>query len=382
MANEVKKIIYNNINNPNFAMNVINNAIIHYKPHVAEILSFDFEKIEYTMPYIDGPTLYDLYHSDNCTLNPEDREHFITSSKHLISTLEECKNSDSLVNGDWAAHNLIWDQSTLNIVNVDLEGFITYPNTKKVYGNENYVPVIINWINAVVEKITHKFSAIDNFIQDTLHLVNYSIKKNKSSYNGSCEEAGYHSLYNPDNGKLIKRGQREIKTRIDHIINEGKVDFKEKTVLDIGSNQGSLSCYIKRQCHAKKVIGIDYNHLLVNVANKQASYDNNGNNLQFYSFDLVNDPFDLIKAMTGEPDTVDIIMLLSMCMWLSNWKEVVKFCYDYVKECVIFESNGSKNTQDTQVEYLHSLFTRIQLVSEISDDDKGQKFRKCYVCWK
>jgi hypothetical protein len=71
----------------------------------------------------------------------------------------------------------------------------------------------------------------------------------------------------------------------------------------------------------------------------------------------------------------DICFLLSVCMWLNNWQQVIDFAQSR-SHSMLFETNGTPLQQDQQLEYLKSKYAVVNMLSESSEDDPIQKFRK------
>jgi SAM-dependent methyltransferase len=200
-----------------------------------------------------------------------------------------------------------------------------------------------------------------------INLLNYT-KKSASTYSGELYDIGYHTL---TLGDKVLKGQRNPIERFKDV----PFDFNNKSVLDIGSNQGGMLTAI-----ASKIdfgIGIDYDSRMVNVSNR-IKESSNHKNLQFYVFDLENEKLDYIKDLLPT-DSVDICFLLSVCMWLTNWKALIKFVQK-ISENLLFESNGSDEQQREQIEFLKSIYKEVLLINETSEDDPLQKKRKLLLC--
>ncbi len=207
----------------------------------------------------------------------------------------------------------------------------------------------------------------DRSIKQAVNLLNYT-KISGETYNGGKFPAGYHTLQ--INGvKLL--GQRQPSERLELT----PFDFSNKTVLDIGCNQGGMLFPLSdRIAHG---VGIDYDSRLVNAANKIRSLKNAAN-LDFYVFNLENEDLNLIKDFL--PDIkVDIAFLLSVCMWIKNWQEVIDLAAE-VSDHLLFESNGRTEQQAEQIAYLRKRYKSVQQLSEKSEDDTSQKNRKLFFC--
>jgi SAM-dependent methyltransferase len=200
-----------------------------------------------------------------------------------------------------------------------------------------------------------------------INLLNYT-KTSESAYNAEDFPAAYHSIVLKD---LNLRGQRDPMERINLV----PLDFEGKTVLDIGCNQGGMLFSISGKiAHG---VGIDYDSRLVNAANKIRSYANISN-VDFYVFNLEDENLDLISDFLPT-EKVDVAFLLAVCMWIENWKEVIQFAKK-VSTALLFESNGKSEQQLEQLEYLRSIYSKVDLISAQSQEDSLQKKRKLYFC--
>lgn len=210
---------------------------------------------------------------------------------------------------------------------------------------------------------------IDSLSRDerkVINLLDYT-KQNNISYNAAKFDAGYHEI---QLGKYTLTGQRKPRQRLEL----APYDFSGKTVLDIGCNQGGMLHALA--CDIKQGIGLDYDSKMINVANRIKSLKNTGN-VQFYVFDLEKESLDLIDNFL--PDTVDIVFLLSVCMWIENWRDVIRKA-STISNFMLFESNGTNEQQQEQYEMLVKTYDMIQLLQDSSPDDPGQKNRKLYFC--
>ncbi|HZV61757.1 MAG TPA: class I SAM-dependent methyltransferase [Methylophilaceae bacterium] len=200
-----------------------------------------------------------------------------------------------------------------------------------------------------------------------MNILNYT-KTSESAYNGGRFTAGYHSLHL---GELELKGQREPMERIKLV----PVDFTGLTVLDIGCNQGGMLYPLSSKiAHG---IGIDFDSRLINAANRIKAYARISN-LDFYVFNLEKEDLNLIKDFLPE-ERVDVVFLLAVCMWIDNWKEVIRFAKSVSKN-MLFETNGKLEQQREQVTYLESLYSSVQLLSEQSTEDQLQRNRRLYLC--
>jgi len=204
-----------------------------------------------------------------------------------------------------------------------------------------------------------EFDKINNLLQ-------YTTTSSKS-YNGKLYEGGYHSLIIHG---VETKGQRKPGKRLEDI----PFDFTNKTVLDIGSNQGGMLFEIQNKI--KEGVGIDFDHRLVNASNRIRG-SHKYTNLNFFVFNLEKEDFNLINSFAE--NKFDIIFLLAVCMWIKPWKKLVTWCSENAKSC-LFETNGKKFQQQEQVEYLKTVYKTVTMIRAKSTDDPGQPNRSLYYC--
>lgn len=201
-----------------------------------------------------------------------------------------------------------------------------------------------------------------------MNLLSYT-RKNNVSYSGYNFYTGYHTL---EIGKHTFEGQRKPKERFKDL----PFSLEGLTALDIGCNQGGM-------LHAfgdvlKSGIGVDYDHKMINVANKIKSF-NGHKHLEFYVFNLEGENLDYLEDFIPE-NKVDVAFVLSICIWVANWQDVLVKVKS-LSEKLIFESNGKDHQQQEQIDFLKSIYKNVDLVHERSEDDPTQKFRKLLVCY-
>jgi len=213
----------------------------------------------------------------------------------------------------------------------------------------------------------HELDRDDKSTRQIMNLLNYT-KRSVSAYAGTSYEAGYHSFRLND---MCLQGQRDPEQRLA----KTGYDFRGKSVLDIGCNQGGMLFPIADI--VSHGIGIDYDTRMINVANRIRSVQQSSN-LDFYVFDMQLERLEFIRDFLMD-DTVDICFLLSVCLWLSNWRDVIEFARD-VSNTLLFESNGNARQQDEQIDFLHQTYTNVSMLSETSDDDASRKDRKLLIC--
>jgi SAM-dependent methyltransferase len=200
-----------------------------------------------------------------------------------------------------------------------------------------------------------------------LNLLSYA-KDDASRYNAKAFESGYHSL---TIGNHRFEGQRDPEQRLKGV----PFDFTSASVLDLGCNQGGMLFSIADRIQAG--IGVDFDYKMVNAANRIRACKAL-DHLHFYVFDLAREDFQLLRNfLPGEK--VDIVFLLSVCMWLPNWTAVIDAARS-MSDNLLFESNGSDDQQREQEAYVRHAYANVVVVREASTDDRKQARRRLFLC--
>lgn len=212
-----------------------------------------------------------------------------------------------------------------------------------------------------------QMDGMDADTRRVLNLLNYT-KSSGSPYSADGFQAGYHST-TVGGRRFI--GQRSPSERLSGV----PFDFKGKTVLDIGCNQGGMLFELSEKIEAG--VGIDFDSRMINAANRLRAHNGNSN-IDFYVFDLEREDLGYIEDFLAS-SRVDIVFLLSICMWIKNWREVVDFASS-ISDHILFESNGSLAQLEEQEDHLVACFRDVRRLAEFSNDDPNQKQRKLYLC--
>ena len=78
---------------------------------------------DYCSPLIHGTLLSEI---DIYKLSMNEKIFLLFSIQELLTNLYLYKNKEQLLCGDWTFHNIIWEQKSGILINIDLEGFYTY----------------------------------------------------------------------------------------------------------------------------------------------------------------------------------------------------------------------------------------------------------------
>ena len=210
---------------------------------------------------------------------------------------------------------------------------------------------------------------LDRETRKVLNLLHYT-KGSGTAYNASRFDSAYHSI--TIDGKDFA-GQRKPEKRLADV----PYDFTDKVVLDIGCNQGGMLF-----CIADKIrqgIGVDYDARMINAANRLGTTLKT-NNIHFYVFNLLTERLDIIDNFLPENQVkVDIVFLLSVCLWLNNWRDVIDKASS-LADCLLFESNGTEDQQRDQREHLVKTYKEVQRIRDTSPDDPINTSRELYLC--
>ena len=99
----------------------------------------------------------------------------------------------------------------------------------------------------------------------------------------------------------------------------------------------------------------------------------------FYVFDLEKENLEDINNFFDE--SIDIVFLFSVCMWINNWKELIKYIHKN-SNILVIETNGNNNQQLEQYNYINSKYKTVKKLYDKSDDDETQKNRELFICKK
>jgi SAM-dependent methyltransferase len=198
-----------------------------------------------------------------------------------------------------------------------------------------------------------------------LNVVRYTAI-NESSYSAKSFDGAYHTFAIPP---FVFRGQRDPSKRLKTI----PIDFTGKRILDLGCNQGGMLLHLSNKLLWG--VGVDFDPKHINVANRIKSARGVAN-CDFYTFDLDRDPLDLLLDFLRD-DNVDIVFLFALCMWLTKWREVIVHI-SKLTPVVVFESNGTEQQQNDQLNFLRSLFASVELLADRLPDDP-QHPRKLFL---
>ena len=267
--------------------------------------------------------------------------------------------------GDWDLQNLIYEASSGLIKNVDHGGFVNYRDGD-LQSSPEFVGLLLDGMDDILE-LAGSDAADDRMALEALAAV-WSTTHSGEQYSGGRYISGYHSL--TIRGRTF-RGQRDCAERLAAV----PFDFTGKVVLDLGCNTGGM-------LHAlagvvREGVGVDRDALCISAATLVAK-SNGAGNLHFHAFDLEHDDLAALRELAGG-HKVDICFMLSIAMWIGNWKDVVRFA-SVTADVLLFESNGTKSERTEQLEQLRSCFSDIRLLQDHSPDDPLQRNRALYLC--
>lgn len=208
---------------------------------------------------------------------------------------------------------------------------------------------------------------LDCETRKVLNLLNYT-KNSGSDYAATTFESAYQTIRL---GQHEFAGQRNPWQRLAGV----PFEFDGATVFDIGCNQGGMLFCLKDRI--REGIGVDYDYRMINAAYRIRAF-NSANNLHFYVFDLEKEDLDVLTNFIPSQG-IDIVFLLSVCMWIRNWRAVIRKARE-IAPCLLFETNGAHQQQNDQESFLRQQFASVDLIRDSSPDDPGQTARRLYIC--
>ena len=153
-------------------------------------------------------------------------------------------------------------------------------------------------------------------------------------------------------------GQRNTKRRIG-ILKMDEVDFKGKTVLDIGCSTGSFCRYASKR-GAKRVVGVDIGDVPTTATEISIYFDEF--NTDFYSFRFHKDSqgdYDRLRFVTGL-DFFDIVFFLSVHQQVGY---PTKYMKDLCKETLFLEGH-SADKEETYRAMLKKDFGQVEFTGK------------------
>jgi len=158
----------------------------------------------------------------------------------------------------------------------------------------------------------------------------------------------------------VIQGTRDPLDRLNYI----PLDFSNKSVLDLGCNVGGMLFAISDKI--SKGYGYDVNPQAIETANS-IKEKHKLNHLTFTLSDLEN-----LKNI--EFPKVDIVFMLSIAIWVSNWRDIID---QLNPSLLIFEAHGKDDTKLNQLKFLESKFVEVLLIKT----PEGE-YRNLYLCKK
>lgn len=196
-----------------------------------------------------------------------------------------------------------------------------------------------------------------------LNLLDYT-KTSGSGYPGMDFPAGYHEL--TIFGETVA-GQRRPHDRLSKV----PIDFTNKTVLDIGCNQGGMLFALREQ--VRWAVGVDFDYRMINACNaitNELAIDNT----RFYVFDIDTDPHGLLQDFLPEL-RVDVVFLLAVCFWVKEWRALIDHVTT-ISDTLVFEANGDEASMAEQIAYVKTRYQSVTLLSDHSAEDTKFRTRK------
>lgn len=322
----------------------------------------------YESDFIVGVNLNEIRDATRRNLQLPDKvepKKIIAAIEELLQHLQQSAAANGRLTGDWAPHNLIYQPEKNIIYNVDLEGMILY-DPDRIEAKMEYIEAELSSIVTALELRASDTEESREILSALAECVRVS--ESGYSYSGNAYFAGYHTLNL--RGRIFN-GQRRAAWRLSKI----PLDFAGKNVLDIGCNSGGMLHALADNIALG--IGIDRDPKAINAASLVARVNAKAN-LKFYTFDIEHDAFErIVKLFDGKK--IDICMMLSICMWIKNCYEVMRFAAG-IADYILIETNGSPLQQKQQENWLREVFQNVNKLDPESLDDYQQTRRSLFLC--
>ena len=242
----------------------------------------------------------------------------------------------------------------------DLSKFLNHQHFKCENANSE---IPISYLNIEYDEQT--IEEIKQRLQQTTTINHYNGWNNRTTY-------GYHSF---DIGNIQLKGQRNPLQRIN--IMKQFIDFKNKTIIDFGCNTGGMIFHLPE---LKCAIGMDFDENCVQNCRFISSKLKYNTQYEFKVQDL--NKFSLTRFLSEKNNMkIDIIFLLSLGSWVSNWKELYIDCLSNA-DLLVLETNNDREGMP-QLHLFESLQCNIEMISSASNDDiTNNTGRKTYIIRK
>lgn len=209
-------------------------------------------------------------------------------------------------------------------------------------------------------------------VQNLLLLLRKTTRECK--YNGwknsPALPAGYHSF---SFANIHIRGQRDAAARLNEF--RKHVSFKGKNVVDFGCNTGGMLLHLPEIRHG---LGLDYDADCIAAATYINKIQHlSSRHLEFVPCDLIQEETKAIRQrITFKPD---ILFLLSLGSWITNWPRLYQLACDYADATIILEVNNAEEGK-TQLEFFRQRGYDLQeIVAHSTDDITGNARRQTYL---
>ncbi len=283
----------------------------------------------------------------------------------LTGNLRKYQKAHHTLSGEWKLNNLIYGVDDHRVYNARVDSCYTTTG-KEAQERLAHLDSELEFIREMARTLMAE-STDDVRVCRVLSAIGYASTADVA-YSGDAFSIGYHSL---SLGGRYFRGQRDCAARLEQV----PYDFSGKTVLDLGTNRGGmLHCLADR---IKTGIGVDYDYKCINAATLVKEL-NGTDNLHFYTFDMDREDLGVIDNFLLD-NRVDICFLLAICLWVRNWRNVIKFAARTADK-LLFETHGTEEQKREQLDFVRSCYGTVSLVSARSSDDPGQKERSLYLC--
>ncbi|MRH42708.1 hypothetical protein GH741_08410 [Aquibacillus halophilus] len=107
-------------------MSAVNKEFL--KPHICSVTEV-FRDGGYKSPFVQGKNIQVMlieFQEGHLMISKEESEKLLTAIDNLYLNLKQYYQAHENLPGDWMLHNLVYDNVSNKIINVDIEGFYTF----------------------------------------------------------------------------------------------------------------------------------------------------------------------------------------------------------------------------------------------------------------
>lgn len=182
-----------------------------------------------------------------------------------------------------------------------------------------------HWIDAVSTDLDESINKLLTVTQNLL-----GIKPENKTVIKERDENKYFKADDEFELKRLKEQQKLLYKMSEDLFAEIKDNYNKPTILDVGSNDGTMSHHIYQKLDAGLLIGLEYDKQIVQIANEKF----NKKNMYFYQCDISTGELEkLIEEIMAEKkiEKFDILHISMVLLHLKNPFKILRILRKYIK---------------------------------------------------